>query len=196
MITEMAGIVAAPRPTPVVAHISNPEGAYLVLGFPPGTIQPAWLTTYLGIHGPNATQPIEIGVNNAFLQAGTYTVPVRVALARADASVIGYRDIDVTYRVVWEGIQVLPDTWALSASAAAAAPQLLPLNVDGTLGLSWTASVDSSWLSLSDSSGQAGTTTHLTVNPAGLAVGEHVGMATFAGASMSYAVQVTLRVAP
>ena len=87
----------APQSLAVQVSIDANDAAYVVAGYPPGTTQPAWMDADLS--GSGATWHLAISITQTNLSPGTYTATLRVVIARADESIIGYRDVKVTYTV-------------------------------------------------------------------------------------------------
>jgi hypothetical protein len=96
-------------------------------------------------------------------------------------------------------IGVSPSSFSFSATAGGANPANQTLNISNTGGgtLSWTATDDATWLTLSPTSGTAPSAVTLSVNTSGLAAGTYNGTITItaAGATNSpVSVPVTLTV--
>ncbi|MDA0180301.1 PQQ-dependent sugar dehydrogenase [Solirubrobacter phytolaccae] len=130
------------------------------------------------------------------LTAGTYTTNVTVTAPGATDSP---KTVAVTLTVAAPPpvLDVSPAALTFSATVGGSAPAAKTLAVANTGGgaLSYTASDDAAWLSVTPASGSAPAT--LTVTPAisGLGEGTHTATVTVTGASASRTVAVTLTVA-
>jgi len=165
--TTMEGMPPSAAQNINVTVTSN-EVQKVVVGYPPGVPVPGWLQVQLA--GSLASSVLTISAGGAGVAPGTYRVTLRVAVGRADDSLIAYRDIQVTLRV---DAALVPGVGSLSqngVSGASPGSTMLSINAPG---LTWTATSTAPWMQLSAVAGTGSGT--LTVNflPAGLAPGSY-----------------------
>ena len=126
---------------------------------------------------------ITLSVNATGLAAGTYTGSVTVYAPGATGSPLV---IPVTLGVKSALLSVTPSTLNFfAATGSSPASQTINITNAGTGSLSWTASADSSWISLSAASGTAPGSISVSINPAGLTTGQYQGNITIASNDVS-----------
>ena len=147
----------------------------------------------------SAPQSLTVSASTAGLTAGTYTGTVTVTAIGAQGSPAS---VPVTFTVgPPPALAVAPASLSFSATAGGAAPAAKTLDVSNTGGgtLSFTASDDATWLTVTPASGTAPQALTVTANPAGLAANTYTATVTVsaAGASGSpQTVPVSFTVAP
>ena len=169
------------------------DAYYLVIGYPTGTPAVAWLSVGT-IGGSGQTRTIPISVSTAGAVTGTTrTTTLRVVIARADQSIIAYRDVSVAFAVKTFGAGPSPvsASWVWGSSVA---PDPKLVYAIGQTATAWTASTNRSWIHLSAASGTTPSPVTLTFDPTGLAIGTHAGAVTFSGGGETSVVPVTLSV--
>ena len=159
--------------------------------------------SWLSVSPASGTNGVTITVTPSIagLPAGTYTADVTVTASGAGGSPA---TIPVTLTVdpiVPPALSVSPASLAFNATQGGAAPAAKTLTVANTGGgtLSWTASDDASWLTVTPSSGTDAATLTATPSISGLNAGTYTATITVtaAGASGSpAAIPVTLTVDP
>ncbi|HEU0025243.1 MAG TPA: LamG-like jellyroll fold domain-containing protein, partial [Thermoleophilaceae bacterium] len=160
--------------------------------------------TWLSVSPVSGTAPgtVSVSTNVSGLAAGTYTGTVTVTAAGASGSP---KTVAVTLAVnpASPVLAVAPSSLAFSGTQGGASPAAQTVNVTNTGGgtLSWTASDNQTWLSVSPVSGTAPGTISVSTNTSGLAAGTYTGIVTVtaAGASGSpktVAVTLTVNTAP
>jgi len=172
--------------------VIDPNAYYVLAGYPAGATVPTWLTKSL--YGSGKSWTLGVAPSTTALAAGSYSATLRVGVARQDQSVIGYRDVQVTY-AVQTGIAIWPTIegfdYVLGSSTM---PSTQTVVVSGTAGLAWTATSDQPWVLLSTVSGTVPSTPVMSVSPAGLGVGAHGAVVTFTGGGVTSTVATTLNV--
>jgi hypothetical protein len=177
-------------PAELQITVVHPDARYVGVGFPPDT-SPTWL--FLELDGAGASWTASLtptAPGNLGLTAGTYPTRVRVGVARQDQSVIGWKDVPVTY-AVRRGIMVVSSPLTFSCFAGGSAPETQGAYIEGTTGARWTATTDQPWVVVPES-GYAGSFVRIGVNPAGLTVGTHEAVVTFSALGMSDTLAVTV----
>ncbi|HWB99185.1 MAG TPA: N,N-dimethylformamidase beta subunit family domain-containing protein [Bryobacteraceae bacterium] len=137
---------------------------------------------------------ITLAVNATGLSQGSYSGSVTVTAPGAANSPLV---IPVTLGVKTAVLSVNPVSLSfLGASNANPATQTLSVANSGTGSLSWTASADAAWISLSPASGTAPGSIVVTANTVGMAVGDYTGNITILSndAPTPVTVAVALRV--
>ena len=152
--------------------------------------------------GGTAPQDLSVSADLAGLAPGTYTANVTLTATGAANSPTS---VPVTLTVAppppGPALAVAPASLAFSAAEGgpAPAPRTLDVTNGGGGSLSFTASDDAGWLSLSPAGGTAPQSIGVTANPTGLAAGTYTATVTLtaAGATGSpQTVPVTLTVRP
>jgi glucose/arabinose dehydrogenase len=158
--------------------------------------------TWLSVSPASGSAPgtVAVSANTAGLTAGTYTGTVTITAAGASGSP---RTVAVTLTVSppTPVLTVAPASLSFSGTQGGASPAAQSLSVTNTGGgsLSWTATDNQPWLSVSPASGSAPGTLSVSTSTAGLTAGTYTGTVTItaAGASGSpRSVAVTLTVNP
>lgn len=184
---------AAPAPQRIHVRVTAADAYYLVAGHPPGTSPPSWLATSLT--GASSDWTLSLSVSSTALSPGTYQVPVRVAAARSDQSVIGYQDVAVSLQVV-AGIAASPAALSFRhVAGASGAPAAQSLSVGGTSGTAFTASADQPWVRLGGTSGTVPAALQVSVDGSALALGTHSATVTLSGGPEPVSVPVSLTLA-
>ncbi len=180
-----------PLPAPQSIHVtvSNSEAYYVVAGYPQGTTVPSWIT--LSLTGATSSWDLAASIVSTAVDAGTYSVTVRIAIARSDESVITYRDAQVTYTVT-NALAAAPATLAFVQAVGGAAPPPQSVTVSAPGGTAWTASADQGWVLLSATSGTPPSTVNVSVNATGLAAGSYSARITFSAQGRNASVDVSL----
>jgi len=136
----------------------------------------AWLNL-TPASGTNAGT-VTASVNTAGLAAGTYSAVVTISATGATAKTV---PVTLTVSSGSSGVSLwsspAPPSFSGTVGGPAPATQTLTINSTGGL-LSWTATDNATWLSLSPSSGSTPGNLTMTVNPVGLAAGTYNGLIT------------------
>jgi hypothetical protein len=188
---------ATPPSQKLTISVTASDAAFVVAGVPAGTALPSWLTISV-LNAPGSPQ-FSIAIVSTALTPGTRTATLRMGIARADETLIAYRDVPVTYTV----------TSKLSATPAAlsftrfiggspAAAQTLDLSDNGGRTYAWNTSVSyesgSGWLTLGPAGGGSlPSTLSVGVDP-GTAPGTYSASITVSGNGDSVAVPVSYSV--
>ncbi len=151
------------------------RGDGVVVGTPPGDpALPQWLHVTAGAQDGD-TIPFTIGYEQVgpAVSIGRYAVTLRFVTGKADGSELVYRDLPVV-------LTVLPEVTP-GIVAAHAAVDGTPVSQDirfnwGTL--PWAVRTSAPWIQVDPSAGPAGgdPVVRVTLDPAGLAPGEHMGV--------------------
>jgi hypothetical protein len=190
-----SGTTGGPSPAAKTLSVSNTGG---------GTM--SWTASetasWLSISPTSGTNSGTITVTPDItgLAAGTYTTNITVTATGAGGSP---KTIPVTFTVAAPtppALSVTPTSLSFSATQGGANPAAKTLTVSNTGGgtLSWTASDDAPWMSVSPASGTNNGTVTVTPNISGLAAGTYTGTVTIDGGTATgspAAIPVTLTVA-
>jgi Viral BACON domain len=183
---------SAPPRQSILVTITDPSAALIAAGVPVGSTVPSWLG--MSLSGSGTSQSVDLAILSTVLSPGTYTVTVRVGIARRDQSVIGFRDAQVTY-TIRAGIEVSTSSLGfLNVIGSSATPVAQSVRVIGTPGIQWTVSADQSWITLDATSGTVPGSVSVGVRFADLAFGAYHGILTFAGGGQAVPVSVDLNV--
>lgn len=188
------GQQGAANPPNQTLNISNTGGGTLNWTASKGS---AWLT--LTPASGTGTGAVTLTVSTIGLTAGTYNDVISVTAPGASNSPA---TASVTLTVtVPPGIGMSPTSFAFTGQQGGANPANQTLNLSNTGGgtLTWTASDDAGWLTLSPTSGTGPGAVTLSVNTSGLTAGSYNGVITIGatGASNTPATaNVTLTVTP
>ena len=182
---------ARPGSESVLVTLTSPAAAYIVVGYPPGEAEPAWLGMSLTQAG-GADWNLALSVNGTTGLLGSYAAVVRIAIADANQRLIGYRDVTVTY-VVSPRLAAAPANLAFEHFLGDA-NSAKTVSVTGTAGGGWTAEASESWVILDATNGTVPATVGVAFNPSGLGVGLHAATITFSGGIARATVGVTLEV--
>ena len=160
-----------------------------------------WLSVSPG--SGTAPQALTVTASTAGLAAGTYQATVTVAAPGVTGAPA---TIPVTLTVAPPApaaLDVSPSSLAFAAAVGGAAPAAKTLSVtnSGSGALTFTASDDAPWLSVTPASGSAPATLTVTAAPAGLAAGTYTGAVTVTapgagGSPRSIPVTFTVSAAP
>ena len=125
--------------------------------------------------GGTTPATVSVTVNTTGLAAGTYSATLTFSAAGVSTATI-----PVTLNVTPASqLSVGPASLAFTSVSGAAAPPSKTLSVAATgSALSFTAASNAAWLSASPASGTTPATVNVSVNPAGLAVGNYSGSIT------------------
>jgi hypothetical protein len=196
--TDVAMIAVEQQPWPASAEVhvtvNHPDAVYVGVGYPPGHGEPAWL--FLDLQGENRdwTAVLTAATQGAVpLSLGVYRATVRVAVARGDESLIGWRDVSVVYRLR-QGIFVSIPESQFTYVLGGAVPAAGGVYVGGTPGAEWTATASAPWVVV-PASGYTNAFVDVGVDPAGLAAGTHQATVTFSALGTSGTSHVTLTIA-
>ncbi len=150
-----------------------------------GTGTLAWTATgtsdtgsWLSVSPSSGTAPskLSVAVNAAGLTAGTHQGTIQITSAGASNSPL---TIAVTLIVAGAPptLTVTPRTLTFQFTAGGAVPAAQNISIanTGTGSFSWTASASDVWLSVASGSGTAPAQLAVSVNPASLALGTHIG---------------------
>jgi uncharacterized protein (TIGR03437 family) len=139
--------------------------------------------------GGNAPSTVNVTVSSAGLPAGTYTGTIAITSSSADVTNTPQTvSVTLTISAVTPAVAVTASSLSFTADVGGTpVAQSFTVNNAGTGSLSWTASVSTSsggnWLSITPTSGAAGTGVQVTVNSAALAVGAYSGTITITSSS-------------
>jgi BACON domain-containing protein len=180
-------------PPAQLIHISidDPSAAFVGATTPQGETLPTWLAPSLDGSGNSWTLFANILTTN--LAPGSYSATLRIGIARADRSVIAYRDARVTYAVA-ANVTAFPTVLDFTVHAGDPAPAAMDVILGGTSGVGWTVSADQPWVTLGAASGTIPATVPIGVDPSGLAEGTYIGIVTFSGAGKMPTVGIALTV--
>src|SRR3954470_1392757 len=156
-----------PLPASQSIHVtvSHSDAAFVVAGYPPGTTVAPWLA--LSFTGSGTSWNLQASIVSTAFDGGSYSVTVRVAIARQDESVIAYRDAQVTYTVA-NALTAAPSPLAFAQVTGGPQPPSQSIAVGGGSGTAWTASANQPWVLLSAASGTTPSIVNVSVNAAGL----------------------------
>ncbi len=141
------------------------------------------------------TDTIQVSVNTAGLTAGSYAGRVTIAVTQRDGR-ISKNNVSVALTVTSGGtsptIGVSPTSLSFSGTAGGANPAAKTMSIVNTGGgtLSWNASDNTAWLSLSPTSGTDSGSITAAVNLAGLAAGTYTAAISVAAAGATNTPQV------
>jgi hypothetical protein len=187
-VLENEGGSAGAKTLQVSVH--HPQAAFIGAGFPTGTPQPAWLPL-IELDGAGTEWTVTLTTAFNQMTLGTYRTTVRVGVARQDQSIIGYRDVSVTY-TVRRGIGLHSTGVSFTYVLGSPAPFSETVYLVGTDG-PWTATASASWIVV-DPSGFTNEFVQIAVDPTGLAAGTYTGSITFSGAGTTAVLPVTLTI--
>ena len=161
-------------------------------GFPPGVSEPLWLN-FAKVDPYDNSSPVAIrfSLDTASVTAGNHSTIVRFVAYNFNGDFIGHRDLPINC-VIYNQLGV--DSPELSFShidGSPTAPAAQSLSIYG-VDLSWTASVDQSWVRVSESSGTAPTTLEVDVDPTGLSTGNHSATLTLTDTISGHIQDVTV----
>lgn len=145
-------------------------GEDLVVGTPPGSTLPSWLT--LNVVGSPTASPAQVRftVTTTGTAADSLSTTVRFVTAKTDGTLPVTKDVTVTYTIT-DPLEL--DTTSLEFDATAgvaAAPRTVQVLGSGT---NWTASSNQPWLTLSQTSGTNAGSIEVTASATALAAGTH-----------------------
>jgi hypothetical protein len=183
-------------PLPAVGNIqvtiTDPSAAYVVVGFPAGSTPPAWIN--LSLDGGGASWTCHVAVNTTLLPAGRWTATVRILIARADQTVIAYRDAPVVFTVA-PNLTADPATLALAGLQGGPLASAQQVTVGGSYGVDWTATPSDAWIVLDRTSGIVpADVLQVSADPTGLSTGTHSGSVRLSGAGKTVDVAVSFAV--
>jgi len=178
-----SGTYGAPNAAPQAVQVSAGGGG--VLAWTAVTNQ-SWLN--VSPQYGNTPSTLQVSVNSTSLVGGTYTGTVTLVSFGA-VSTIQQIGVTLTVTVPPPTIALSPSNINFTAIVGQAPPpsQALAVNNASLGSFSWTASSDSSWLSIGPSSGSTPGVVSATVSATGLAPGNYTGhvMITAGGISNS-----------
>lgn len=143
---------------------------------------------------------VHASVNLAGLAAGTYTAAITITATGATTKTVPVT-LTVGAATVAPVIALSPTSLAFSGTAGGTNPAAKSFTVSNSGGgtLSWTASDNAAWLTLSPASGTNSGTVHASVNLTGLAAGTYNGTITVSApgaTSKTLPVSLTVSTAP
>ncbi len=142
----------------------------------------AWLAV-TPISGSTNTS-LSVSVNPTTLANGTYSGNINVT--SQDGSSITVPVTLVVGTTTGGSLSVSPSTLSFSYTTGGTVPGGQPVSVGSTVGApTFTASSNSTWLSVSPTSGAMPATVSVTVNPVGLVTGPYTGVITFTGSDFT-----------
>lgn len=156
----------------------------------------AWISTTPS-SGTLATETdtIQVSVSTAGLTAGSYSGRVTIAVTQPNGR-ISNNNVSVVLTVTSGGasptLGISPTSLSFSGTAGGANPASKTVSMTNTGGgpLSWSASDNASWLSLSPTSGTNSGSTAVAVNLSGLAAGTYTTTITIAATGATNTPQV------
>jgi hypothetical protein len=141
--------------------------------------------TWLSLSPTSGTAPstVTVTASTAGLAAGTYTAAITVSAPGAST-----QTASVTLTVTAAGTPVItlsPTSFTFTGVQAGPNPANQSLSISNTGGgtLTWSATDNATWLSVSPASGTAPSTATVSVSTAGLAAGTYSGTITVSGGS-------------
>ena len=148
------------------------RGDGVVVGTPPGTTLPSWLSA----NAPaTATSPVSVTVS-AFgpMPPGRYATTLRFATGKADGTNVVFQDVSVTFTVdhLLSPAALRPDT-----TAGTPGPGVSSVLSLVTAGATWEASSNQPWLTVAPASGTGSATLNASVSNS-LAPGQYTGTIT------------------
>ena len=182
-----------PAPAQIQITVSDPSAALIVAGYPIGSAVPAWLG--LSLDGSGSSWTCSAAVNTTHWSADTWGATIRILIARADQTVIAYRDVPVTYHIA-PNVFASPGTLSFSALHGGAAPAAQSVSIDGSAYTTWTVTPSAPWIHVDPASGTVPTTPtiEVSVDPTGLSTGTHTGSVALSGGGKNVQVPVSLEV--
>ena len=193
---SFSGAQGGPQPAAKTLSVANEGGGSLSFS---ASDDAPWLTVTPG--SGSAPQTLNVQASTAGLAQGTYNATVTVTSAGTAGSPAS---IPVTLTVgapAPPALAVTPASLSFAATAGGSAPAAKTLDVanSGSGSLTFSASDDAAWLSVTPASGTAPQTLSVSASPAGLAAGTYNATVTVtaSGATGSpKTVPVTLTVSP
>jgi Concanavalin A-like lectin/glucanases superfamily/Viral BACON domain len=172
---SFSGTVGAANPAARTVAVANTGGGTLDFT---ASDDVSWLTVTPGTG--SAPRDLSVAVNTAGLTAGTHTATVRVESPGVDGSP---RLIPVTLTLAPAPppiLSVTPANLSFAATVGGSSPpaQTLSIANTGSGTLSFTASDNAAWLSVTPASGSAPSNLSVSANTTGLAVGTYTGAVT------------------
>lgn len=149
--------------------------AGFVIGVPPGETTPPWLN----ITTSGSTSPVTVtaGVATTDLDAGTYSVTLRIVTGDANANPIRTVDVPLTYTVTDDfrvSTNSLQANRVLGDTRQFARPQF---TVSGA-NVDWSGTVDQPWVTLSPATGMAPQIVSVEIDSSGLPAGTNTATIT------------------
>jgi hypothetical protein len=175
-------------------------GDGLVVGTPPGTTLPSWLSVaQSGASGKTVTLSVSVGTTRA--TPGPRSVTLRFVTGRSDGTDLTWVDVPVTYTIV-DDLVLSPAQLALTANDGTVATRQVQVSLaSGAGGVPWTAMADPG-LHLTSSTGAAGTPVEVSYDaqaqalPPGAATLNVQVSVVISGATVTKVVPVSLDVGP
>jgi len=172
---------------------ANPGSQAVQVSGSGGTL--AWTASsnsqWLSVSPSSGTTPatLQVSVASSVLNPGNYSGAVTVtSLGAANAT----QTIAVNLTVVAPPpvLVVSPLNLNLTALKGQSAPQSIAIANGGYGSIAWTASSDSSWLTISATSGSTSQSASITANSAGLATGSYTGHITLTATGVTNSPQI------
>ncbi|HJV91028.1 MAG TPA: hypothetical protein VJ623_12045 [Holophagaceae bacterium] len=137
---------------------------------------PSWIAA-TGLTGSGRTWSLGLQITDTNLAPGTYTATLRAGIADSKGNIIGTRNATITYQVLPD-FHATPNTLSFDYIQGRSAPAGQVISLQGTAG-NWSATAYPSWIHLSATSGGTPDTLTVSVDPAGLSVGDYEGSVSF-----------------
>jgi fibronectin type 3 domain-containing protein len=171
-----AGTVGGTNPSAQTIAVSNVGGGTLSWA---ASDNATWLTLS-PMSGTNSGT-VTASVNLTGLAAGTYNATVTVTASGVPAKTLPVT-LTITATTAGATIGFSPTSLAFTGTVGGTNPAAKPINISNTGGgtLSWSASDNAAWLTLSPLSGTNSGTVTASVNLSGLAAGTYNGIITIA----------------
>jgi hypothetical protein len=169
-----AGTVGGTNPSVQTIAVSNVGGGTLSWT---ASDNAAWLTLS-PVSGTNSGI-VNASVNLTGLDAGTYNTTVTLSATGATAKTVPVT-LTMTATTAGATIGFSPTSLTFTGTVGGTNPAAKPINISNTGGgtLSWTASDNAAWLTLSPASGSNSGALTASVNMTGLAAGTYSGIIT------------------
>jgi len=184
-----------PAPERKLIHITITSQAAAYVGAAWIGTAPSWVDA-TSLTGGGTQWDLGLQITTTLMAPGTYTATLRIGVAKSDQSVIGTRDVVITYTVGY-GFKGSPASLAFTAEYGQTPSSGQDLTIVGSPA-TWTASADQGWISLEKTSGAVPSLLNVKTNPSGLALGTYTGKITVQSntpsGSTSFQIPVTLAV--
>jgi hypothetical protein len=157
---------AAPSSIPptqdIQITISQPDAAFIGVGFPPSVTPPQWLDRSPNrLTGAGNNWTFTAAILSTPLAPGTYTTTVRIVIADTNKNILAYRDVQVSYTI--GGISAAPPSLNFSQPEGGSAPavQTVVLSELGNASYAWNAATlyspyANGWLNVNGASQASG----------------------------------------
>jgi len=157
---------AIPPTQNIQITISQPDAAYIGVGFPPSVTPPEWLDRSPSrLTGAGNNWTFTAAILSTPLAPGTYTTTVRIVIADINKNILEFRDVQVSYTIQpLTGFAANPQSLSFSQLQGGPAPAAQNLGISelGGASYAWTASIvyqsGSGWLNINGASSASGVT--------------------------------------